>query len=63
MDLVAPVRMVSVSIETLLVVVVVSLFAGVFIVMALLPVTNIRQGFISCPPNQCANSQGTCGVC
>jgi len=56
----AQVRMASkVSFETLLVVVVVSLFAGVFIVMALAP---SYEGFVSCPAGQCADSRGKCSI-
>ena len=60
MALAALVRMASkVSIETLLVAVVVTLFACVIIVMAVAP---SLEGFVSCPPGQCADSRGKCSV-
>ena len=62
MDLVALVRMSSkVSIEVVLVIVVILIFAGVFVAMALSPPIS-RDGFVSCPTGQCADSRGKCSV-
>jgi hypothetical protein len=59
-DLVALVRMSSkVSIEVVLVIVVVLIFSGVFVAMAL---THSGEGFVSCPIGQCADSRGKCSV-
>jgi hypothetical protein len=47
----------NVSFETLLVAVVLSVFACVFIVMALRPSSPSRDGFVSCPSGYCADSR------
>ena len=60
MDLAALVRMASkVSIETVLVIIVLLIFAGVFVAMVLTP---SGEGFVSCPAGQCADSRGKCSV-
>ena len=58
-DLAAPVRMTSVSVESFMVIIVILLFVGVFVVMALLP---SRDGFVSCPTGQCPDSRGKCSA-
>jgi hypothetical protein len=59
-DLVALVRMSSkVSIEVVLVIIVVLIFAGVLVAMVLTP---SGEGFVSCPAGQCADSRGKCSV-